>query len=215
MVHLFLRKKDGSFAARQEVRFKLTGLNRGLLGDARAVTNPQLIDWNRDGHTDLVVGHSEGWAEGIWTLYVCGGPLAGKTELPAKAFDLPKVPDARPVYFGFADWDGDGNFDLLVALRCQKGSDAVRRDQKASNEPVRHGIYWFRNTAAKGEPRFAAASKLLTIPAPWELNGFSVMDRGQRGRLDLVVSVSKNLYQDWIDGRFYVESQLWRYRRRG
>ena len=71
MVHLFLRKKDAGFAARQDVRFKLPGPNSGLLGFARAVTNPHLIDWNRDGHTDLVVGHSDGWAEGIWTLYVC------------------------------------------------------------------------------------------------------------------------------------------------
>jgi hypothetical protein len=211
MVHLFLRKKDGSFAARQEVRFKLPG-NHGLLGDARAVTNPHLIDWNRDGHTDLVVGHSEGWFDGLWTLYVCAGPLAEKTEITAKAFNLPKIPDARPVYFGFADWDGDGSFDLLVAVRYQKGSDSnnVKR-----GEPVSHAIYWFRNTTAKGEPKFAPPIRLLTIPAPWELNGFSVVDRGQEGCLDLVVSVNKNLYTDWTDGTFHVESQLWRYRRKG
>src|SRR5262245_59139494 len=185
MVHLFLRKKDGSFAARQEVRFKPRGVDRGFLGDARAVTNPHLLDWDGDGHTDLVVAHSEGWAGGEWTLYVCAGPLAGKTELAAKTFALPAVPDARPVYFRFADWDGDGRFDVLVALRCQKGSDAARRNQKASNEPVTYAIYWFRNTTAKGEPKFAGASQLLTIPAPWELDAFSVLDRGQGGRLAL------------------------------
>src|SRR5262245_21773150 len=111
MVHLFLRKKEGSFAARQDVRFKLPfnspGLDLGLLGFARAVTNPHLLDWDGDGHTDLVVGHTEGWFEGRWTLYVCAGPLAGKTELVAEAFALPAVPDADPVYFAFADWDGD------------------------------------------------------------------------------------------------------------
>jgi hypothetical protein len=213
MVHLFLRKKDGSFAARQEVRFKLPG---SYLGDARAVTNPHLIDWDGDGHTDLVVGHSEGWADGAWTLYVCAGPLAGKTQLAAKAFTLPKVPDARPMYFGFADWDGDGRFDLLVALRCQKGSDGVPGDPlKRTYEPVSYSIYWLRNMTAKGGPRFAPPSQLLTIPAPWELDAFSVVDRGHDGRLDLVLSVSKNLYTDWMDGTFHVESQLWRYRRRG
>jgi hypothetical protein len=216
MVHLFLRQKDGSFAARREVRFKLPGLDGGFLGDARAVTNPHLIDWNRDGHTDLVVGHSEGWAKGIWTLYVCCGPLAGKTELAAKAFAMPAVQDARPVYFGFADWDGDGRFDLLAAVRYQKGSDGVRGDPlKGTYEPVSYAIYWFRNTTAKGEPIFTPPSRLLTIPAPWALDAFSVVDRGQDGRLDLVVSVSRNLYMDWIDGIFHVESQLWRYRRRG
>ena len=186
MVHLFLRKKDGSFAARQEVRFKLPGPDRGLLGDARAVTNPHLLDWDGDGHTDLVVGHTEGWFEGRWTLYVCAGPLAGKTELTAKAFTLPKVPDAEPVYFGFADWDGDGRFDLLAALQCQKGSDAVRRNPgKRTDEPVNYAIYWFRNTTAKGEPKFAAGNSLLTIPAPWELDGFTVVEGGKGGRLDM------------------------------
>src|SRR5262245_59000199 len=204
MVHLFLRKKDGSFAAREEVRFKLPG-GRGLLGYARAVTNPHLIDWNRDGHTDLVVGHSEGWAEGLWTLYVCGGPLAGKSELTAKAFDLPKIPDARPVYFGFADWDGDGSFDLLVAVRV----DPLKR-----SEPVSQAIYWFRNTTTKGEPKFAPPIRLLTIPVPWEVDAFTMLP-GRASRLDLVVSVSNNLYMDWVNGNFYVESQLWRYRRKG
>jgi hypothetical protein len=216
MVHLFVGKKDGSFAARQDIRFKLPGVDRGFLGFARAVTNPHLVDWDRDGHTDLVIGHTEGWAGSESTLNVCAGPLAGKKELAARAVNLPKVLDARPVYFTFTDWDGDGRFDLLAAVQCQKGSDAVRDDpQKRTDEPVSYAIYWFRNTTAKGEPKFAAPIRLLAIPAPWELNGFAVADRGQDGRLDLVVSVSKNLYQNWVDGGFYVESQLWRYRRRG
>jgi hypothetical protein len=215
MVHLFLRKKDGSFAARQDLRFKLPVNSPGLLGDARAVTNPHLIDWNRDGHTDLVVGHSEGWAEGLWTLYVCAGPLAGKTQVMAKPFPLPPIPDARPVYFGFADWDGDGRFDLLVAVRCQKESDAVRGDPlKRTYEPVSHAIYWFRNTADKGEPKFAAARQLLTIPVSWELDAFTMLP-GPYGRLDLVVSVSKNIRDNPNDGYFSVDSQLWRYRRKG
>src|SRR5262245_50287276 len=168
MVHLFQRKKDGSFAARQDVRFKLPGIEPGLLGFARAVTNPHLVDWDGDGHTDLVVGHSEGWAGSEWDLHVCAGPLAGKTELAARKFVMPKVPDAHPVYFGFADWDGDGRFDLVAAVQSQKGSDAVRADpRKRTDEPVGYAIYWYRNTTAKGEPKFAPPSRLLTIPAPW------------------------------------------------
>jgi hypothetical protein len=217
---LFLRKKDGSFAARQDVQLKLPvkipGLEPGELGLARAVTNPHLLDWDGHGHNDLVVAHTEGWLGRQWTLYVCAGPLAGKTELTAKAFALPAVPDAEPVYFGFADWDGDGRFDLLVALRLQKGSEAVRRDPlKRTDEPVSCAIYWFRNTTAKGEPKFDAASPLLTIPAPWELDGFTVVEGGKGGRLDIVVSVSKNLRPNPKDGYFSVDSQLWLYRRKG
>jgi hypothetical protein len=214
---LFPRKKDGSFATRQDVRLKWPGPDRfgpfGPLG--RAVTNPHLVDWNRDGHTDLVVGHTEGgWLTRQGTLYVSAGPLAGKTEVAVKPFTLPKVPDAEPVYFGFADWDGDGKVDLLAALRCQKGSDDAHRIQKRTDEPVSYGIYWFRNTAAKGEPVFAPASRLLTIPAPWKLDAFAVVDRGKGGQLDLVVSVSKNLRHNPKHGYFDVDSQLWLYRRK-
>jgi hypothetical protein len=38
---------------------------------------------------------------------------------------------------------------------------------------------------------------------------------GQVVSMDLVVSVTKNLRQNWTDGNFYIESQLWRYRRKG
>ena len=218
-VHLFLRKKDGTFVARQDVRLKWPGPDHfGPFGGfGRAVTNPHLLDWNRDGHTDLVIGYTQGgWHDAEWTLYVGTGPLAGKTEVLVKPVKLPKVPDAIAEYFGFADWDGDGRFDLLAAVRYQKGRDRVGGDPlKRTYEPVTYAIYWFRNTTAKGEPKFAPPSRLLTIPAPWELDAFSVVDRGQDGRLDLVVSVSKNLYMDWMDGTFHVESQLWRYRRKG
>jgi hypothetical protein len=218
MVHLFLRKKDGTFAARQDVRLKLLGPDRFVLfgGLGSAVTNPHLLDWNRDGHTDLVVGYTQaGWHDTQWTLYVGTGPLAGKTEVEVKPFALPKAPDANAVYFGFADWDGDGRLDVLAAVRYQKGSDAAREvPQKRTDEPVSYAIYWFRNTADKGEPKFAAASQLLTIPAPWELDGFSVVDRGKGERLDIVVSVSKNIRPNPKDGYFSVDSQLWLYRRR-
>jgi hypothetical protein len=87
--------------------------------------------------------------------------------------------------------------------------------QEAKDGPFSYGIYWFRNTSAKGEPKFAPARRLLTIPAPWELNAFSVVDRGQDGRLDLVVSVSKG-WKLGEGGRGWwpVASELWLYRRK-
>src|SRR5262249_60009968 len=101
----------------------------------------------------------------------------------------------------------------LPALDEDAGVPRMAEDK--TYEPVSYAIYWFRNTTPKGEPKFAPPSRFLTIPAPWELDAFSVVDRGQDGRLDLVVSISKYLYTDWMDGTFHVESQLWRYRRRG
>jgi hypothetical protein len=214
LVHLFLKQKDGSFAPRRDVRLKRPDISgEGLW---RAVTSPHLLDWDGDGHTDLVVGYVDvapyDWE---WTLYIGAGPLAGKTEIAVKPFPLPKVQDAQPVYFGFADWDGDGRLDLLAAVRYQKGIDAVRRHaQTGTDEPVGYAVYWFRNTAAEGEPTYAAPSPLLTIPAPWELNGFTVVKGGEGGRLDIVVSVSKNFRPNPKDGYFSVDSQLWLYRRK-
>jgi hypothetical protein len=188
-VFLFLRKPDGSFAARREVRFELPGHDPVyMVGQS----HPHLLDWDGDGRTDLVVGQP-----GSWTLSVSAGPLAGKTEVAVKPFALPAVPDAKPWYFAFADWDGDGRFDLLAAVQYRDETDGRWH----------YGIFWLRNTAAKGEPTFAAPSRLLTIPAPWESGAFAVVDRGRDGCPDLVVSVSRKRTSG-------VESQLWLYRRK-
>ena len=192
-VHLFLRKPDGTFAARREITFELPGHNNFLM---RGLARPHLLDWDRDGHTDLVVGYPL-----EWTLYVSAGPLAGKSEVKVKPFALPQVPNARPWHFGFADWDGDGKFDLLAA---------VEQQGKGKDDPSSYGIYWFRNTSAKGEPKFEAARRILTIPAPWELEAFSVVDWDQDGHLDLVVSVSPGL--KGIGG--VTSRQIWVYRRK-
>jgi FG-GAP-like repeat len=181
-VFVFLGNPNGTFAHRHELRLKIS---KQVF---RTCRTPHLVDWDRDGHTDLVMGQR--LAYGKWTLDICLGPLAGKTEVAVKPFELPAIPDARVPHFGFADWDGDGSIDLLAAVQ--------RKEQQA--------IYWFRNTAIKGEPKFAAASPLLTVPAPWRLGAFAIVDWDQDGRLDLVVNMTKN--------RPGGISQLWLYRRK-
>jgi hypothetical protein len=54
----------------------------------------------------------------------------------------------------------------------------------------------------------------VTIPAPWELDGFTVVEGGKGGRLDIVVSVSKNIRHNPKDGYFTLDSQLWCYQRK-
>jgi hypothetical protein len=111
-VHVFLHKPDGTFAPRREIQFRLPGqtsLSRGL-------SRPQLLDWDRDGQTDLVVTYP-----GEWTFYTVVGPLAGKAEVRVEAFRVPSPLKASPVHFAFVDWDGDGAFDLLVAVDQEKG----------------------------------------------------------------------------------------------
>jgi hypothetical protein len=190
-VFVFLRNPNGTFADRHELRLKIS--DRDLF---RTCPTPHLVDWDRDGHTDLVMGQR--LAHGKWQLDIGLGPLAGKTEVAVKQFELPAIPDARVPHFGFADWDGDGSIDLLAAVQG--------KEQQA--------IYWFRNTAIKGEPKFAAEGRrLLTIPAPWRLGAFSIVDWGQDGRLDLVVNRTKNRPGS-TDFFLPAESQLWLYRRK-
>jgi hypothetical protein len=140
-----------------------------------------LVDWNRDGHTDLVVGYL-----GSWTLHVALGPLADKkgvAQQSTKPLDLAPVDGApNPIHFGFADWDGDGRTDLLVGLEWETPFD---------ERPGRYSIYWFRNTSNTGPPRFAKPVRLLDIPKPWQLHAFSAVNWGGDGRPSLVVSVSK------------------------
>ena len=192
-VHLFPRQADGTFGPRQEVKFERPGVARTVKVFARGRCRPHLFDWDRDGKTDLVIANL-----GRQTVLVSPGPLAGKAEVAVKAFELPALPDeAHPVETTFADWDGDGVFDLLVAAQYREVKDG----------PWRYAVNWFRNTAPKGEPKFGEGTRLVTIPEPWGLHALAVADR------DLVVSVSR----DWErkkGGGWTADSKLWRYRRR-
>jgi hypothetical protein len=167
----------------------------------RGHSRPHLLDWDRDGRIDLVDGGPLSWK-----LQVGAGPLGGKSEVELKPFPLPELPDRKPHDFQFADWDGDGMFDVLFA-------DAYMNPEKTR---WLYDIYWCRNTSRRGEPRFEPPARLLAAPAQsdrWEYDGYAILNRGQAGRQDLVVSVSK----DWKrkpEGGYTNKSQLVLFRRR-
>jgi FG-GAP-like repeat len=169
---------------------------------ARGESRPYLVDWNRAGHTDLVIGYP-----GRWTFEVALGPLALKKDmayLPTKSVELPPVPGGlSPIHFSFADWDGDGRTDLLVGV------------DSGGPPPRRYSIYWFRNTSDTGPPKFAKGSHLLDIPEPWELHALTAVNWGGDAHPSLVVSVSKG-WKLGEGGRGWwpVTSELWLYQRK-
>src|SRR5262249_24705098 len=130
-IHLFLRRENGSFAERAEVRFKEPQPSKFARGKSR----PYLVDWDRDGHTDLVIG-----CLGSWTFEVGLGPLADKKNIAFQSTNpanLPPIEGASPIHFLFADWDRDGRMDLLVG---------VDRGVAVDRPPRRYSVYWYRNT---------------------------------------------------------------------
>jgi hypothetical protein len=133
----FVEKDGKTIVTYHGEELKTTGKTVAITGTASAVF---AIDWDADGDLDLLVGDIRG---NVWLVPNEGDAkhLAFGKEQHVKAAgqDILVGGDAGPTC---ADWDGDGDFDLLVGDGEGK-------------------VSWFENVGKKGEPRLAAAQVIV------------------------------------------------------
>lgn len=142
-IYFFRRLADGTFATGEPLK---TAAGKPLnVGSASA---PFAFDWDADGKLDLIVGTIGG---DVWFV-----PNVGTRDRPAFGDPKPLTAGGKPIRVEHgdaapvvADWDGDGNPDLVVG----SGDGSV---------------VWFRNEGTAKEPRLAAARVLVPpSPSPW------------------------------------------------
>jgi len=94
-------------------------------------------------------------------------------------------------HFEFADFNGDGNFDLVFS------------DARIENFSVVSSVFWMENLTSEGEPKFAAPKKVFVMPGKWKASSIAIADLDSDQQLEFVASV----YRDSDEGN--LESQLW------
>ena len=130
---------------------------------------PHVVDWDGDGKKDLVIADGDGMVKAYLN--------AGTDDQPQFATSQPVQADGTPIFvpgpaFAYAaDWDGDGNIDLLVG----DGQGQVR---------------WYRNTRSDLPPQLSAAGFLRANSSDVRVQGPAapiVVDWNSDGRKDLLV----------------------------
>ena len=155
-------------------------------------------------------------ADGLTRGFNIGAPRSGADlEIKLDHFEFEheefnqKVIEKRPVqsHFSFADFDGDGNTDVLYS-QSEYFRDIVRVEQGSSYRTYRKiesSIYCKRNLTSEGEPRFDKAVKLFDTPEDWIIHSISTADLDNDGNQNVIVNVFRGNTKDTKS----TESELW------
>src|SRR5262249_10944415 len=141
-------KPDGTFK-KAEVLKGTDGKPLIIPADEKNVTDkictrPFAVDWDGDGHLDLVVGNFAGTF--YWFKGEGKGRFSPKPELILAGGQPLKLPGAHSDPF-VVDLDGDGDLDLVSG--CSDG-----------------GVYWAENPGGKGKPPVLKPFRPLIHPGP-------------------------------------------------
>ena len=172
----FLRKQDGSWEPRREIKVMLPG--GALPNFLMARSFVTAADWNGDGVPDLLWMRPKEIRVALGPI-TCEGPISLTHRLNigySLAHELSGIAD-----FAVADWDHDGKLDVLVRAR-----DVGERWEGWE-------ITCYRNVGGPGLTRLAAGKSLLRVQSTGYADGFCVCDWNADGRPDLMVTRCERL----------------------
>ena len=150
-------------------------------------TRPFAVDWNGDGHLDLVVGNFAG------TFYLFKGQ--GKGKFSPKPEEIKAGNEALKIEGNHSDpfvvdWDGDGDLDLLSG--SSEGGVQWAENRAGTRQPPR--LELFRSLIEHGpQPDDGQILRDEHLKGPLNCTRIWVDDINSDGKLDLLVGDTATL----------------------